>query len=112
MGASCAIIKLCQLFGAQLIEKIPVFEQILFGKISQFFGSYADMSVLAQAPLDQLQCNELMTSLQLLEIAGPHLHACMHERLFEMLPQLGLLITHPLKAVSASLLAFAYSLAY
>lgn len=101
LGSCCAITKLCSSFGADLMHKIPVFEQILYGKISQFLANHGNMLELCLTPLDQQQCNDLITSLQLLEVAAPHMNVALHERLFvDMLPQLGVLITHPLKAVS------------
>lgn len=108
MGASCAISKICLGFKMNIFSKIPIFQQILFAKIEQFINNYPNMELLSDVPLDLAQTNDIITSLQLIEIAAPHfLHfGCdtsakdeVLKRLFELLPHFRVLITHPLKAV-------------
>lgn len=48
------------------------------------------------------QANELVTVLQLIEVATPHLHQSLHDHLFSLMPQLSLLLKHPLKTVRLS----------
>lgn len=45
------------------------------------------------------QANELITVLQLIETATPHLHQSLHDKLFSLMPQMSLLLRHPLKTV-------------
>jgi len=44
--------------------------------------------------------NNLMTSLQLIEVAVPNMHVSLNDNLFSLLPKLCILLYHPLKAVS------------
>lgn len=99
LGATSAITKLCQHFGNVLLTKIPILEQLVFWKIEEFVTSFPDMEVLAGIILDVGQTNDLMTSLQLIEIAAPYFHGDLHEKLFRLLPAMGKLVGHPMKAV-------------
>ncbi|KAM7362772.1 histone acetyltransferase 1 isoform 1-T2 [Cochliomyia hominivorax] len=99
LGATNAIIKLCQHFGNNLLEKMPVLEQLMFLKIEQFVSAFPKMDVLAEILIDVGQTNDLMTSLQLIEIAAPYFHKDFHVKLFQLLQPLGIFIGHPLKAV-------------
>uniref|UniRef100_A0A0A1WE77 TATA-binding protein-associated factor 172 n=1 Tax=Zeugodacus cucurbitae TaxID=28588 RepID=A0A0A1WE77_ZEUCU len=108
MGASCAISKICLGFRMDIFSKIPVFQHILFAKIEQFTSSYPNMELLSDVPLDLAQTNDIITSLQLIEIAAPHFLQFssdtsakeeVFKQLFELLPHFSVLITHPLKAV-------------
>ncbi|XP_037813785.1 TATA-binding protein-associated factor 172 [Lucilia sericata] len=99
LGATGAITKLCQHFGSSLLEKIPILEQLMFHKIEQFVSAFPKMETLAEILIDVGQTNDLMTSLQLIEIAAPHFHSDLHEKLFQLLQPLGKFIGHPLKAV-------------
>ncbi|XP_073832127.1 histone acetyltransferase 1 [Musca autumnalis] len=99
IGSACAIVKLCQHFGNKLMQKLPIFEQLIFHKIQQFMTAFPKMELLRNIIIDVGQTNDLMTALQLLEVAAPHVHNDLHDKLFELLPALGSLIGHPLKAV-------------
>ncbi|XP_053957908.1 TATA-binding protein-associated factor 172 [Anastrepha ludens] len=108
VGASCAIAKICLSFSMEIFSKIPVFEQIVFAKIEHFTNAYPNMELLSAVPLDLAQTNDLMTSLQLIEISAPHFinfssanlpKEGVFNRLFDLLPHFSVLITHPLKAV-------------
>lgn len=54
---------------------------------------------LTQGKIDEEEANNVLTSLQLIEVSASHFHKNLHKRLFEALPKLALLIQHPLKAV-------------
>ncbi|XP_067645807.1 TATA-binding protein-associated factor 172 [Eurosta solidaginis] len=108
IGASCAITKICMSFNTSIFTKIPVFEQILFAKIEQFTSVNPNMELLFDKTVDLTQTNDLLTSLQLIEIAAPNfLHFAndstpkevVINRLFELLPHFAVLISHPLKSV-------------
>lgn len=99
LGATNAIVKLCQHFGNKLLEKMPILEQLMFHKIEQFVAAFPKMDILSEILIDVAQTNDLMTSLQLIEIAAPHFHSDLHEKLFDLLQPLGIFIGHPLKAV-------------
>ncbi|XP_004536960.1 TATA-binding protein-associated factor 172 isoform X2 [Ceratitis capitata] len=108
LGAFCAISKICSSFKNETFSKIPIFEQIIFVKIEQFTTDFPNMDALSDAPLDLAQTNDLMTSLQLIEVVAPHFLEFADDastiddslkRLFNLLPHFRILITHPLKAV-------------
>lgn len=82
------------------MQKLPIFEQLIFNKIQQFMTAFPKMELLKNLVIDVGQTNDVMTALQLLEVAAPHVHSDLHDRFFELLPALGSLIGHPLKAVS------------
>lgn len=72
----------------------------MFGKIDNFLQANNTMDLLEDKLIDPISTNDLMTALQLIEIAAPHVHESLQDDLFKLLPKLGILITHPLKAVS------------
>ncbi|XP_030373466.1 TATA-binding protein-associated factor 172 [Scaptodrosophila lebanonensis] len=97
-GAASAIGKLCVSFGRQIVEKVPIFQQLMFDKVTQFASNHTSEQLASSLP-DLALTNELMTSLQLIETAAPYLHTSWHTQLFALLPHLGGIVTHPLKAV-------------
>uniref|UniRef100_A0A1A9V2J1 TATA-binding protein-associated factor 172 n=1 Tax=Glossina austeni TaxID=7395 RepID=A0A1A9V2J1_GLOAU len=99
LGSASAISKLCKHFGAQLMRKMPIFEELMFARINQYVTAFPDMDLLQDVKIDVIQCNNLTTSLQLIETAAPHMHKDFHAVLFQMLNRLGILIAHPLKAI-------------
>ncbi|XP_062121564.1 LOW QUALITY PROTEIN: TATA-binding protein-associated factor 172 [Drosophila sulfurigaster albostrigata] len=98
LGAACAIAKLCSTFGERMVDKVPIFQQLMFGKLQQFVASVDADTLISTLP-DLTACNELISSLQLIETAAPHLHAALHPQLFALLPQLGCIVRHPLKVL-------------
>ncbi|XP_017968444.1 TATA-binding protein-associated factor 172 isoform X2 [Drosophila navojoa] len=98
LGAACAIAKLCSTFGERIVDKVPIFQQLMFGKLEQFVAS-TNAQTLASTLPELTSCNELISSLQLIETAAPHLHVALHEQLFALLPHLGFIVRHPLKVL-------------
>ncbi|XP_017083593.2 TATA-binding protein-associated factor 172 [Drosophila eugracilis] len=98
LGAACAIEKLCSTFKEHIVDKVAVFQQLMFGKVEQFVKETFDWQLGCVLP-DLGACNELISSLQLIETAAPHLHAALHPQMFGLLPHLGFIVCHPLKAV-------------
>ncbi|KAH8383101.1 hypothetical protein KR009_006769, partial [Drosophila setifemur] len=98
LGAACAIEKLCSTFGEHIVDKVTVFQQLMFGKVAQFVEE-TDECVLASTVPELGVCTELITSLQLIETAAPHLHVALHPQMFALLSSLGVIVRHPLKAV-------------
>uniref|UniRef100_A0A6P4F1M9 TATA-binding protein-associated factor 172 n=1 Tax=Drosophila rhopaloa TaxID=1041015 RepID=A0A6P4F1M9_DRORH len=98
MGAACAIEKLCRTFGEHIVDKVAVFQQLMFGKVEQFVKETYDRQLGCILP-DLGVCNELLSSLQLIETAAPHLHPALHPQMFALLLPLGFIVCHPLKAV-------------
>ncbi|XP_068152549.1 TATA-binding protein-associated factor 172 [Drosophila tropicalis] len=98
LGSACAITKLCSSFGERIVEKVPIFEQLMFGKLAQFVQETNDTLLYNTLP-DLGVCTELISSLQLIETAAPHLHRALHKELFTLLPHLGFIVRHPLKAL-------------
>ncbi|KAI8045264.1 TATA-binding protein-associated factor 172 [Drosophila gunungcola] len=98
LGAACAIEKLCRTFGEHIVDKVAVFQQLMFGKVEQFVKETYDWQLGCILP-DLGACNELVSSLQLIETAAPHLHAALHPQMFALLSPLGFIVCHPLKAI-------------
>lgn len=70
---------------------------MMFENITKIDQTYIEQ--LSKEKIDDKEANEILSSLQLLEVASPHLHKDLHKTLFEALPKLCLLIQHPLKAI-------------
>ncbi|KAH8417214.1 hypothetical protein KR222_006412, partial [Zaprionus bogoriensis] len=98
LGAACAIAKLCSTFGERVVEKVPIFQQLMFEKLDQFVAGTDELTLISALP-ELAACNELISSLQLIETAAPHLHEGLHEQLFALLPHLGFVVRHPLKVL-------------
>lgn len=76
---------------------MPMLWEQMFEVITKVDESFILTTTLEK--IEQEKPNSILTSLQLLEIASPHLHESLHSHLFAALPNLGLLIQHPLKAI-------------
>lgn len=59
----------------------------------------ASMQRLILEKIEQEETNNILTALQLIEVAAPHLHQNLHKSLFDVLPMICLLLQHPLKAI-------------
>ncbi|XP_001359276.3 TATA-binding protein-associated factor 172 [Drosophila pseudoobscura] len=98
LGAACTIAKLCSTFGEHILEKVTIFQQLMFGKVAQFVQE-TDLLKLANTLPELQACTELIGSLQLIETAAPHLHQALHPQMYALLPSLGFIVRHPLKAM-------------
>lgn len=96
-GATFAIESACKFFGATLREKIPTLWELMFNTLSKIDEKYIKQLTCQLIPQDET--NNILISLQLIEIASPHLHNDLHKELFGSLTKLCLLIQHPLKAI-------------
>lgn len=103
IGATFALKAICLNFGARLMEKVPVFSNIL--ETFKLIVNDDLVDPLQQNGIggDVDKCNELITHLQLIEVITPYLHVDDHEKIFSLLPHLTILLRHPLKAVSFSI---------
>lgn len=99
LGASLAITQLCRQLNVLLITKIPIFEELCFKRIQNYVELYPNMNELSDKIIEMDRCNELITSLQLIETTSTSLHPKFQEFLFGLLNSLGVLIAHPFKAV-------------
>lgn len=99
IGAQYAVQAICKHFGKDLRAKVPVFWSILTDTIKITDNDIRQMNDVHRNMIDFNLAAEFMTSLQLMEICIPHIHADIIEQLFELLPMLRLLLQHPLKAV-------------
>ena len=97
IGAAFAIESICQFFGESLPQAVPTLWQMMFDVIMKIDNNL--IQTLTREKIEQEEANNIMTSLQLFEISSPHLHVNLHERMFETLSKLCLLIQHPLKAI-------------
>lgn len=98
LGAACAIARLCSTFGERIVDKVPIFQLLMFSKLEQFVAN-TDTQTLASTLPELTTCNDLISSMQLIETAAPHLNAALHEQLFALLPHLGFIVRHPLKVL-------------
>ncbi|XP_055378058.1 TATA-binding protein-associated factor 172 [Condylostylus longicornis] len=101
IGAKFALTEMCEYFGETLFAKIPALSTIVFTTIDKILETSSSMDELRTNPLNinKEQTGELMTSLQVIEVISPYLHKNLHENIFKLLPKLGILLTHPLKAI-------------
>ncbi|KAJ6635131.1 TATA-binding protein-associated factor [Pseudolycoriella hygida] len=97
IGATLAIKAICLHFGARLLEKVPVFSSLLDALKLLVNDDLVNPLNLNSINIDK--CNELITYLQLIEVVAPHIHNIHHEKLFSLLPQLTILLRHPMKAI-------------
>uniref|UniRef100_W4VRR5 Putative chromatin remodeling complex wstf-iswi small subunit n=1 Tax=Corethrella appendiculata TaxID=1370023 RepID=W4VRR5_9DIPT len=97
IGAKYAITTMCSYFENNLPEKIPMLWTLIIDKIANKIDSnYVD---LAYQQINQDELNELMTSLQLIEITIPHIDEKLFNELFKLAPKLCLLLKYPLKSI-------------
>lgn len=97
IGASYGIKAMCLHFGADLPSKVPVIWNSMLS-----LKTRANDDTIAHLYAGNIvadQANELITVLQLIETATPHIHVSLHASLFAMMPHLSSLLKHPLKAV-------------
>ncbi|CRK93000.1 CLUMA_CG006602, isoform A [Clunio marinus] len=97
IGASFAIESICQYFGEFLSQAVPTLWQLMFDVIMKVDLDYIHRVTHNKIVHDE--ANNLITSLQLIEIASPHFHEKLHFQLFQALSKFCLLIQHPLKAI-------------
>lgn len=97
IGAAFAVESICRYFGESLPKAIPTLWELMFDVIMKV--DEQSIQSLIQNKIDQEETNNVLISLQLLEVSSPHLHGNLHNLLFETLPKLCLLIQHPLKAI-------------
>lgn len=72
----------------------------MFNNVNKIIiGCEESSEKLMTQSINQDETNDLITSLQLIEIAIPNIDLSLHNELFDLLPKLGILLTHPLKAI-------------
>lgn len=99
IGATFAIAEICRYFGVELKEKIPrIWELMTDFMRDKLTKESANLWLSVRLMEDQM--GELMTALQVTEMAFPNLHSSLQDQLFDiLLPKMSLLIGHPLKAI-------------
>lgn len=97
IGATFAIESACKFFGPSLRSKLPSLWDLTFNAVMKIDEQYI-RQILRQV-IQSDETNNILISLQLIEIASPHLHIDLHADTFACLPKLCLLIQHPLKAI-------------
>lgn len=101
IGAQFAVQAICTYFGKDLIEKVPVFWNLITDTIKvtddDINAFYATGD--SRKPVNFDQANELILCLQLIECTAVAIHPSLSDKLLELLPQLNLLLKHPLKSV-------------
>jgi TATA-binding protein-associated factor len=97
IGASFAIESICKFFGSSLREKVPTLWEQMFSNLMKIDENY--IKKLSSQIIPQEETNNILISLQLIEIASVHLHVDLHATLFEGLNKICLLLQHPLKSI-------------
>lgn len=100
IGAQFAIQAICTYFGPELKEKVPIFWTLLKTSIQFTEEDLQRIYLDDSTPVNFDQATKIMTCLQLIESASITIHPTLIEELLELLPQLNILLRHPLKAVS------------
>lgn len=97
-GASFALTAISLYFGRDMPQKLPKLWEIMIGYLKDTVDlNTFDASVLING---DAAAEELVSSLQVLEVASPALHSdILPEVLNDCLPRLCLLLTHPYRAV-------------
>jgi TATA-binding protein-associated factor len=96
-GAMFAFESICCFFNASLRDRMPTLWELMFSSIMKIDEQYIVQMRNQIIPPDET--NNILTSLQLIEIALEHLHKDLHEEVFNCLPKICLLIQHPMKAI-------------
>jgi TATA-binding protein-associated factor len=96
-GATFSIESACKFFGSSLRIKVPTLYELMFNAVMKIDETYIRQILRQIVPSEET--NNILISLQLIEIALPHLHIDLHAEAFKCLPKLCLLIQHPLKAI-------------
>ncbi|GAB0093033.1 TATA-binding protein-associated factor 172 [Sergentomyia squamirostris] len=98
IGATFAIREICRFFGSNLKEKIPRMWELLTDCLR---NRVTKESAALWMTMPQMEDQtELVTSLQVIEIAFPELDSTLQDELFDLLlPKMSLLIGHPMKAI-------------
>lgn len=99
IGATYTILEACKRFKGELFIKLPILKKIINENIDQVLNAASDINSLQSVHLNNDLNNELITSLQLLEVLIPAIHESLHEEIFDLLPKLLILIGHPYKSI-------------
>ena len=75
-GAECALMHLCQQFGAQIWDELPI------------LWTCAAEPLLHDAPMDDARGQALLDACSVLECIAPHVHTDLHESLASLLDAL------------------------
>ncbi|XP_055603145.1 TATA-binding protein-associated factor 172-like [Uranotaenia lowii] len=98
LGATHAITTICSFFKASLPQKLPVVWQQMTEKIESKVDEHY-IERLSREVINLEETTDLLTSLQLIEVAAQHIDRGLHDQLFQLLPKLSILLKHPLKAI-------------
>lgn len=98
MGATFALTKMCEYFGAELPEKVPSFWELMQSKW---------ILALTEQDVDAMMwgkggdlwsprvTDDILTALQLMEVCVPHMSRGLDDQVFKPLPNLCHLLKHP-----------------
>lgn len=98
IGASFVITTVCSHFGENLESKIPIIWELMVKSIDTNITAEKVINLQYEV-INQEETNDLMTSLQLLEVACEHIHLSCLDKLFILLPKLCILLGHPFKVI-------------
>ncbi|KAL5274579.1 hypothetical protein ACFFRR_000969 [Megaselia abdita] len=99
IGATYTILEACNSFKGELFMKLPILRKIIHENIDNVLKEAGDIKNLQSINLESNLNNELITSLQLIEILTPSVHDSLHKEIFNLLPKLVILIGHPYKSI-------------
>lgn len=76
---------------------MPIMYEIMYSHLQKVDEDW--IVEISKKLLNQDETNDILTSLQLIEVAAPSLSPKLHKTLFQLLPKLCILLKHPLKAI-------------
>lgn len=97
LGATFAIESIFKFFGESLPGKVPTIWQIIFDILMRVDENYIER--MRTHEIDHDEANNIMTALQVMDVAAPCFHDNLVTHLMSSLPKLCLLAQHPLKAI-------------
>lgn len=99
IGATYTILESCKRFKGDLFIKLPILKRIINEAIDNVLKDNAHLNSLQSVDLSIDLNNELITSLQLIDILIPSIHETLHGELFDLLSKLVIVIGHPYKSI-------------
>lgn len=102
LGAAFALTKMSEYFGAELPQKVPSFWELLHCRWIMGLTEEVVEGMMhgrGGAVWSPEATDEILTALQLIEVCVPHMSRGLDDQVFALLPQLCLLLKHPLSGV-------------
>lgn len=98
-GASYTLSFICSHFGKDLPIRLPVLWELLFDFIEQKVTVEYVEACSSNICSSSEEISTLIKNLHLIETVSPNIHISLHDKLFQLVPKLAILVYHPLKAI-------------